>query len=86
MILRETSITLTELDRLKEENPKRYWEFYFWLLLEKLEETRKIEELENRTNDTGSKDVGTIRKLNTTIYSEIIKEEDIKSGRSKLPD
>lgn len=85
MILKETSITLKEHDELKANDPERYWELYYWLLKEKLEEKKlfdeKAKELKDRLegNSSGSVDVATIREREPEVddfYSEFIKGED----------
>ena len=75
LILRMTSITLTEHDQLKEEDPERYWEIYYWLLMEKLEEAKQMQKLKGRQGNTGSSDVATVRERPDDFYSIIEKGE-----------
>lgn len=57
LLMRETSMTLTEIDRQMKKNPERLHRIYFFLMEIKKEEARKIDDIQNNPITTGGKDI-----------------------------
>lgn len=81
---------------MQKTNPERYWELYHWILKEKLVEIEKAEkmraDIENKKKGYSNEKVsgsisegGLNQNKDDNFYSEIIKAEDIKNGKSKIP-
>lgn len=51
-LLEQTSMTLAEVDNLKEENPERYYKYYLFLIEKKKAEMREIEKLKEEKAPT----------------------------------
>lgn len=57
LLLRETSMTLTEIDKQMKENPERLHRMYFFIMEIKKEEARKLDGIQNKSLTTGGKDI-----------------------------
>lgn len=54
VLLENTSMTLTEADGLKENDPERYYRFLFFILEKMKKEKEKVDELKDKAGGSGS--------------------------------
>lgn len=76
VFLENTSMTLTEVDNLKKTNPKRYYEYFFFIQAKMRKEREAIEKSKEQSG-SGEKDTLTFKDdIPEDFVSEIGEMED----------
>ena len=77
-MIEHTSMTLTEVDNLKAENPERYYRYYLFLIEEKKAEMREIEKLKEEQAPTQGEPeiIRLMEELPEDFVSDIPGEDD----------
>jgi len=68
----ETSINLTEINELLENDPEEFWEYYYWIKHLKLTNAKKMKEMEH---DMKPKGQGTTVPFSKDFISNIPVED-----------
>jgi len=73
----QTSITLKEVDELKEKNPERFYRYYLFLIERKKAEMREIDKIKEENLGQGSPEIiQLMEKLPEDFVSEVGEDED----------